>query len=181
MEMVSEIASLGPWIVQRIDRRSDGWSGRVFNLRCTAARSVDDTRSPASIELEMKAPSERGLIEIGPTRNAGRLRAFALSIINQTYGWSDTAHEAIAALSNAPTDDGWRSFGRLAGVQDGTWFFWRDPGNHADMHVDRAITDEAGRIEGKDGCGLNWYTECQPCRFDDEVAAAVLAYQERKA
>jgi len=104
--------------------------------------------------------------------NGDLWRKLALAVLRREGAW-ETEAAAVAALGGGPNPDAWQPFGDVEGVQDGRWFYWRDPDEPTDMHTDRAIADADGRIEGKYGCGLTWYRECQPCALDQEALAAL--------
>lgn len=97
---------------------------------------------------------------------SARLRAFALRVARGERLW--TEDDAIGALAEDADPAAWRSW-RETQATSGQWFLWRDPAKPGDIHADQVEVGEDGRIEMKYGCGLNFYPECQPCRFAEDV------------
>jgi hypothetical protein len=113
-----------------------------------------------------------------PTTEYQRLRAMALQIIADPTEWKYTIRDPrdfLAPLSGY-VDDSWTEWEAVTNATDEQWFVWRDPSEPRGgrLHVDQ-VAAHNGRIEAKYGCGLDYYTECQPCRFSDDVLAAMAA------
>lgn len=104
-----------------------------------------------------------------------RLRAYVLATIADpdTWDWRHLAESFLLALSGY-TDGAWIRWEDCTDATDGQWFVWRDPDGISDTHVDRVMVTD-GKIVGKHGCGLGFYPDCQPCRFDDDVVQALKA------
>lgn len=100
----------------------------------------------------------------------------ALKFLEQGYGSMDSWEArriVIALLSEEPLPDAWREHTKADPLPDGChWFFWRDPSEPDDVHVDEALFTDR-EIDGKAGCGLAYFTECQPCRLPADVLAAL--------
>lgn len=94
---------------------------------------------------------------------AGRLRAYAIEHLDDFF-----ACEAAAALALDLNPNGWQPWQGVRAAH-GDWFLWRDPGSPNDIHADQVGVDGIGVIDSKFGCGLDYYPECQPARFDPEV------------
>jgi hypothetical protein len=103
-----------------------------------------------------------------------RLRAMALRLIEQAnrYFVMDFLEDAVVAFGDDPDPAAWRPYVHVTGARNGQWFYWRDPSDADRVHVDQ-VEVKQGRITVKYGGGLMDYTECQPCRFPPDVAAAL--------
>ena len=112
----------------------------------------------------------------GSTEEAARLRKFALAVLADPIRWEygDQARDLLVPLSGY-ADDAWADWKSIVGAKDGQWFVFRDPDDPADMRADQVMASPKGRIEGKYCCGLDYYPECQPCRFADDVRQALIA------
>ena len=103
-----------------------------------------------------------------------RLRQFALLVIAEGHYMADVAILAVHGYS----DENWKPHTAYSEIAEGAWFVWRDPDNPTEnIHVDQVIT-EAGKITGKYGCGLQWYSECQPCAFAPDLVDAIAKLEE---
>lgn len=122
---------------------------------------------------DLVPPFARAAVEDGQRE---RLRRFALEMVRQQSCYDD---EALAALARDPDPYAW-TFWQTTPAHNGQWFIWRSPKSPNEFHVDQVDVDEAGYIEIKYGCGLVYYSECQPACFDAEVLA-VLAANEAEA
>jgi hypothetical protein len=102
-----------------------------------------------------------------------RLRAWAMRELADGLNWKYGEHYRAAMLPpSGYTDDAWVHFEDLTDPVDMGWYVFRDPDKPADMHVDQLLL-EHGEIVGKGCCGLEFYSECQPCRFPDDVLALI--------
>ena len=100
-----------------------------------------------------------------------RLRGYLLEQLSYEIAFgAGEWHELIAVLSPAPPDGAWQHFEDVAAPQDDGWYFWRDPdASDGRIHADQAIVED-GKIVGKHGCGLHWYSECSPLDMPPDVA-----------
>lgn len=105
------------------------------------------------------------------------MKRMALEAFQHGLDHDDYRKLAICVLSAPPDETKWRHYSDVHEPEDGQWFFWRDPNEREGDHVDRVIVTN-GVINGKYGCGLHWYTHCQPCVFDDEVKAVLSEWQD---
>lgn len=107
-----------------------------------------------------------------------RLRAAALCIIRDKLAWkhhSSDLYNFLAAMSDY-ADDLWSDYRSVKYASEGQWFAWRDPSDlEGGVHVDRVGVADDGAIQMKYGCGLSFATECQPCRFPEDVRKAIEA------
>ena len=101
------------------------------------------------------------------------LRALALAVLRQDVDKWDTTRKAISALASAPAPGAWKRWQDVRGVGEDIWFHFRNPADKTDEHVDKVDFGADGVIDCKHGCGLKYFSECQPCIFTDEVAAAI--------
>jgi hypothetical protein len=85
----------------------------------------------------------------------------------------------IMTLAAPPDETAWTSYSEYPDPKDGQWFYWRDPNSPGEDHVDPAIVTD-GIIDGKNGCGLMYYTLCQPCKFDPEVEQILLSLEQEE-
>lgn len=107
-----------------------------------------------------------------------RLRAAALRVIRDKLSWkycSPELYGLLAAMSGY-ADDAWSDYRQIKNASEGQWFAWRDPSDPEGLvHVDPVGVEEDGTIRMKYSCGLDFLTECQPCRFPSDVREAVEA------
>lgn len=102
------------------------------------------------------------------------LRQFALMVISEDHHLADDAILAVCGFS----DEGWKPHTAYSDVIEGTWFVWRDPDDITNnVHVDRAMVRD-GKIFSKYGCGIKWYSECQPCSFAQDLVDAIAKGEE---
>lgn len=103
----------------------------------------------------------------------------AIRSIGDPFSWSADYMPcgALTALSGYD-ETSWIKWQDVADAQDGDWFVWRD--GPEDIHVDQVIVED-GKIIGKGGCGLDYYPECQPCRFADDVKSALAKGRTKEA
>ena len=106
-----------------------------------------------------------------PPADVDRLRGYLLRCLEidlSVDGFERS--DLLAVLSPIPAESAWRDYRLVTAPKDGTWFLWRDPsGPERRVHADQAIV-EAGKITGKFGCGLDFYTECAPLVMPADVA-----------
>lgn len=120
----------------------------------------------------------RNDVEIDHQADAAWVRKCVSQMVElQCFSAMDWCAQGLvrAALSRPPLADAWRHHETVKDARSGQWFFWRDPIKPDDWHVDEVCV-ENDVIVAKAGCGLDFFTECQPCRFvegADEIIAAL--------
>ena len=113
---------------------------------------------------------------------AQRLRAFLLDMLRLELQSSVFYKgELIAVLSPVPAEEAWVDHLEVTDPKPDGWYLWRDPNDPTErVHADRVIV-EAGKIAGKWGCGLLFYTECAPLDLPADVAQLIAEQEARKA
>ncbi|MGI4943674.1 MAG: hypothetical protein ACRYHQ_24435 [Janthinobacterium lividum] len=106
-----------------------------------------------------------------------RLRALALKVAEGSSLWLDD--EALVALAEDPDPAAWRMWSATK-AEEGAAFLWRDPAQPDRIHFDRVGVDAAGMIDAKYGCGLDFYPDCQPARFEADVLEVMARVDARR-
>lgn len=155
-------------------RRPNGAYTVCGQLQGHAYIANDPDCAAAAVEIERLRARIGGMEADSTVKEYHRLRGAALALIGDKDAWGKWHWDGAPLLHlSSYTDDAWRPIEEITDAIDGQWFVWRDPAStQTDMHADRAIVED-GKIVGKDGCGLLWYVECQPCRFADDVVEAL--------